>query len=562
MPHCPSCNSVVPENSASCPVCGTPLFARSLSLLPVGTLLAQRYSVGKLLGQGGFGITYKGADRELKRPVAIKEFFLEHSTRKGTELVPPGTLSPKEYSDALDRFEQEAQHLKGICHPFLLSFLDFVRENNTAYLITELVSGDTLDVRIRKQGVFSEQEGLSILQKMLQALQYLHEKSLLHRDIKPSNVVLREGTDPVLLDFGSVRPFVPGKTQSMTRLISPDYAAPEQYSPNARFGPRLDIFCLGACAYHMFRGKPPEPSASRMHQKKPLEPIPGLSPAVMNWVQTCTQINANFRYASAAEALVEIEKILHGVPMRGEMVRVDRPAGGERAFSIGKYAVTVEEYVDFLNRAGVPLEGVKNGRLLVELGKEDCPVLVSGGRFRCAPGTENHPVTMVSWWGALAYCHWLNEKEGFAACCDENGVLLDGSGLPTRKVSEVEGYRLPTSEEWMFAARGGSKDTGPTNFAGSEKLSEVGWFSGNSNGSTHPVGEKKPNELGLFDMCGNTWEWCQDSHPELESLRLNHGGSWSNHEKRCTITFQYHNAPELCYNDLGFRLARTLPEGS
>jgi sulfatase modifying factor 1 len=153
-------------------------------------------------------------------------------------------------------------------------------------------------------------------------------------------------------------------------------------------------------------------------------------------------------------------------------VRITRP------FYIAKYAVTFEEYDRFCD-------------------DEKCRRPQDNGWGR---GTR--PVFGVSWLHAAKYCNWLSGKEGLTPCYDVKGKL-------TKCDFSMKGYRLPTEAEWEYAARGGQKSQG-YDYAGGDNPDDVAWYDNNSNGQIHPVGQKQPNELGLYDMSGNAFEWCGD----------------------------------------------------
>jgi formylglycine-generating enzyme len=204
------------------------------------------------------------------------------------------------------------------------------------------------------------------------------------------------------------------------------------------------------------------------------------------------------------------------------------------SFYIGKYEVTQEQYEKVM-------------------GKNPSSFKNSG---------KNAPVEQVSWYDAVEFCNKLSNKEGLQKC-------YSGSGNSIKCDFSKNGYRLPTEAEWEYAAKGGSKSKG-YKYSGSNNLDEVGWYGDNSGGKTHSVGGKKSNELGIYDMSGNVWEWCWDwygsysSNPQTDprgpssgSGRVNRGGCWFSIASRCRAAYRIDFSPGRSDNDLGFRLARS-----
>ncbi|HNS76179.1 formylglycine-generating enzyme family protein [Mesotoga prima] len=217
-------------------------------------------------------------------------------------------------------------------------------------------------------------------------------------------------------------------------------------------------------------------------------------------------------------------------------------------FHIGKYPVTFEEYDKYCMRTSAKRPGD-----------------FSWGRGR-------RPVINVSWWDAISYCNWLSEKEGIPKAYDDKGNILDKYGKTTTDITEVVGYRLPTEAEWEYAARGGNKSKG-YKYSGSDNADDVAWYASNSKGMTQEVGTKLPNELGLYDMSGNVWEWCSDWYDSrfysrsqkfnshnctLGSYRVIRGGCWLSFEPYVRLVIRFDSSPKGSSNNMGFRISKTV----
>ncbi|MCK8823581.1 formylglycine-generating enzyme family protein [Fuchsiella alkaliacetigena] len=240
----------------------------------------------------------------------------------------------------------------------------------------------------------------------------------------------------------------------------------------------------------------------------------------------------------------------------------------EQQLELAKYQVTNQEYLKFLNSKNIDENGNYKGKKLLNLTSPACQFAYNGSYFYLQSGEDsldisNYPVIEISWYGAVAYCNWLSTQVGLSPAYDES----TWEPLPENTIQTVEGYRLPTSQEWEYAARGGPQGR-VTIYAGSNNLAEVAWCwsnsraKGNSNLSranygrgTMPVGKKKANELGLYDMSGNVWEWCNTHVHRLD--RVKRGGAWNINPSYCRVGNRALASPAESGYGLGFRLARS-----
>ena len=241
--------------------------------LPTGTHLGE-YRIERVLGHGGFGITYLAQDVNLQTPVAIKEFLpAETAYRDNDSKVRALSSGHQEFFEwGLERFIDEARVLARFRHPSIIQVYRFLQENETAYLVTEYCEGEPLDRLLEREGRLDEARVQALINPLLDALEQLHAQDVIHRDIKPGNIYLRTDGTPVLLDFGSARQAFGARSRSMTSVVSAGYAPIEQYSSRGKQGPWTDIYGLGATLYQCVTGQTP-PEASERIVEDELVPV-------------------------------------------------------------------------------------------------------------------------------------------------------------------------------------------------------------------------------------------------------------------------------------------------
>ncbi len=236
------------------------------------------YQIEKVLGHGGFGITYLATDTNLERQVAVKEYLpTELATREGENTVHPIAEDQGElYLWGLERFIGEAKALAKFEHPDIVRVFNVFNANNTAYMVMAYEQGQSLSKLIEAEKASGEAWLMNLVLPLLDGLEHVHEAGFIHRDIKPANIYVRTGGSPVLLDFGSARLALGVQTRTLTTLVSPGYAPYEQYSTEGgQQGPWTDIYALGATLYAAITGKGPVDAISRAiaHLKGQADPL-------------------------------------------------------------------------------------------------------------------------------------------------------------------------------------------------------------------------------------------------------------------------------------------------
>ena len=279
---CLGCFKEKKSGTVVCPYCGFEEkvyneTAVKKMYLPAGTILQGRYLIGKVLGAGGFGITYLAFQMNLNRVVAIKEFFPSNivmrsgqtaSTAQDLNLKVIGEDSVELFDKTLSSFETEGQNLASINLPGVVGIYDCFRENSTAYLVMEYISGLNLkEYQKSKGGRLEEKELLILLEPVIRSMVKIHERGIIHRDISPDNLILNTEGKLVLVDFGAARSMTglrDNKGKSITVVLKQGYAPLEQYNSRGNQGPWTDVYALCATIYRLLTGKTPEEVSIRI----------------------------------------------------------------------------------------------------------------------------------------------------------------------------------------------------------------------------------------------------------------------------------------------------------
>ena len=248
----------------------------NLHCLRKGTRLIGRYIIESVLGQGGFGITYLGIDELHEKKVAIKEFFPQGIVTRNIEYQDTVTVTfvgeKENYEKGKERFLKEARTMakfskdKGI-----VKALDFFEINNTAYIVMEYLEGVTLKQYLRENKRIDAEDLVELLVPLIEALDEIHSQGLIHRDISPDNIMVLPDGRIKLMDFGAARDYTEFGEKSLSIVLKPGYAPPEQYQTHGVQGPWTDIYALCATMYKCITGENPPDAIDRLvddHLKK------------------------------------------------------------------------------------------------------------------------------------------------------------------------------------------------------------------------------------------------------------------------------------------------------
>jgi len=550
---CGKCGIENPSGTKFCGNCGNNIenpTENDPDIRHLQDALRGKYVVQKALGEGGFG----------------RVFLAEHIGLKQKHVIKVLSADSSRSTDIRSRFFQEAQVIAKLKHPHIVPIMDVAEHGGRPYYIMSYINGGSLADLLRLELKLSSERAIELTIKLLSALSEVHGKGIIHRDIKPDNVLLDESGEPFLIDFGIARVEEGGKAKTGTgfSIGTPQYMSPEQLDAKP-INLTTDIYSMGIMLFELLTGKPPfEGSLSSLVTQHNTSKLPSVSGKIENSkladgiqavLQKACAKEPSARYGSAkdmrgaVEGLIEKPKystsvvepakvftnslgikfqyipagefMMGAVPQYKEADDDEKPQHKVRItkpFYMGKYPVTQEEWEKLMGNN--PSEFKKAGK--------------------------RAPVETVSWNDCQEFIKKLNQKEG-------------------------KTYRLPTEAEWEYSARGGVSGGSTIYTYGDDvsKLDDYAWYDGNSGNTTHPVGQKKPNSLGLYDMMGNVREWCGDwyddeyykNSPNADpkgadkgEFRVLRGGSWNINARNCRLSLRGNDYPDSRYYNNGFRL--------
>lgn len=549
--------------------------------LPKGTLLSNgKYRIEAYLASGGFGNTYVATDLAFDERVAVKELFVKgicgRNASTGDVSV---SLSENRISfDAhREKFRKEARRIRKLNSRHVVKVRDLFDDNDTSYYVMDFIDGESLSARLhREQRPLTETEICSLLPQVLDGLQTLHAERIWHLDLKPANIMVdREGT-VVLIDLGASKQLQTADgvsvSTSSAMAYTQGYAPPEQMDQHfERFGPWTDLYALGATLFHLLTLQRPPSASDILDDADAALAMPGVSSRMQQLVRWMMNPGRN------------------GRPQSVDFVRDFLNNGMEVAQEVTQMKKSGRNHQPIMSQDEETLlrgEQVARSQSAVKRLIDDM-VFVAGGTFLMGATSEQisdafkdeqpvHQVTLDGFYISKYQVTQALWKEVMGS----NPSYWKGDNLPVesvswddcqdfiRKLNALTGkkFRLPTETEWEFAARGGNNSRG-YKYAGSNNIGDVAWYTDNSGSKTHVVGTKSPNELGLYDMSGNVWEWCQDWYGCYSSAsqtnpigassgsgRVLRGGSWLYFARYCRSSLRISDSPGSRLSRNGLRL--------
>ncbi len=572
-----------------------------------------KFTIQKVLGGGGFGITYSAVEKNTNNIVAIKTLNPIHQSKV-------------DFEQQQVKFVQEAFRLVQCSHPHIVKVHEVINENGLWGMVMEYIQGEDLSEYINQRGKLSEVEALKYINQVGTALEYIHQQGMLHRDVKPNNIVLRQNQqEAVLIDFGLAREFNLNQTGSMTNVMTEGYAPIEQYERRGKFGAYTDVYALAATLYTLLTGEAPLPSRFRITGiplPSPQQRNSDISDRVNDAIIKGMELEPHERTQTVREWLELLipsqvkfstpqNQSSKNPPLKPSQIfitpkqqpsqasqknipgKIQTPkfkfeyAKIDKNLKITKYPGEAECFTEDLGN-GVTLEMAKipaGSFIMGAPANEETSrdrerpqhkvnikpffmgkLQVTQEQYQAITGKnpshfkgENRPVETVSWYNAVEFCEQLSKLTG-------------------------KKYRLPSEAEWEYACRAGT--TTPFHF-GETITTDLANYNGNYTYGSAPKGVNRKettnvvslpaNPFGLYDMHGNVWEWCLDDYhhnyqgattdgsawfdgnknlSQKIGIAVLRGGSWDSFPKYCRSTSRdpFRAKRDLNIHLIGFRV--------
>ena len=596
-------------------------------MLPVGSVLKGIYRIERHLSSGGFGNTYVAVHVGFDETYAVKEFFMKGVTHRhsdGTTVNVSNVGNETLFREQLEKFKKEARRLYKLKNGHIVAVHNLFDENGTAYYVMDYIDGESLSERLKRLGhPLAEQEVMGYLPQILDALGCAHREGFLHLDLKPANVMLDKNGLIRLIDFGASKQLSlrGGASANSSISYTKGFAPREQTEENVeKFGPWTDLYALGATLYNLLTGnKPALPSdidddhSADKHLALPFpEGVTEPTRNLIRWLMTSNRkkrpqnINEILQFLSGKSFHKEEEKVEDEVTVIGSaslqnkntqritiVQDLEEEEEEKTIYSVGETKKTTVPPQNRLSNKKAIIKKIIANMVMVEGGTFTMGATQEQGRDSWNDEMPSHIVTVGSFYiGRYA----VTQEEWMAVMGSVPPQQFMETNRPVECVSwdlcqkfieklntmTYKKFRLPTEAEWEFAARGGIHSRG-YKYAGSNNVDDVAWWGfpdtviiPGENGP-FPVGQKLPNELGLYDMSGNVWEWCNDWYGEYYSSpqinpkghtsgckRVLRGGCSEDRHKDCRVSTRRGLEPnpmgremrwELGYFWCGLRLA-------
>ena len=530
-----------------------------------------KFLIERVLGRGGFGITYKA------RHTMLEQYFVIKTPDEYLSIDP-------EYPKYIDRFIKEAKILAKLStdpHPHIVRVTDFFKEGNIYCLVMDYIEGESLSHLVQRQGALPETEAIEYICQIGDALSVVHKANLVHRDAHPGNIMLRNNGKAVLIDFGIAKDTPPSSFSK--DFGNRAYVAYEQRNTNH---PTLDVYSLAASLYYAVTRKCPTSSLKRKLDNEELVPPQRYNLTISD------QLNQAILKGMALEAKDRPQSVQQWLELLTP--RDARNSEETRFLKVFQFnVVTVNAQGEKVNRR------LQQAKFFTEnLGNDAILEMVSipGGTFVMgSPDGEGdddekpqHSVTVAPFYMGK---YPVTQKQ-WQVVMDSNPSHYQGENRPVENVSwhdavefctrlsQITGnfYRLPSEAEWEYACRAGTNT--PFHF-GETITADLANYDARKTYASAPkgtyrqettlVGRFLPNAFGLYDMHGNVWEWCADPwHDNYNGAptdgsvwesggnnqcRVQRGGSWGRSAVHCRSAFRRWDSPGFRFRYFGFRVA-------